>query len=79
MLADDDTACVWNVDALGIPGMVADLRACARSRSGEWIMEVLRADFEKLGMPQLSSDLAFRLGGFLRSQLGPLGPAPGAS
>jgi hypothetical protein len=55
--------------------MVAGLRACARSRSGEWIMETLRADFEKLGMPNLSSDLAFRLGGFLRSQLGPLGPA----
>jgi hypothetical protein len=59
-----------------VPAMIEALRACARSRSGEWIMEGLRADFEKLGMPQLSSDLAFRLGGFLRSKLGPLGPAP---
>lgn len=58
-----------------IPETAEALRNCANSRSGEWILERLRADFGRHGVPPLSRDLAMRLGAFFRSNLSPLGPA----
>lgn len=55
-------------------GMVESLRKCAQARSGEWILEQIHADFEKMGFPQLPREMAFRLGAFLRSELKTLGP-----
>ena len=58
-----------------LPGMVDSLRKAAHSRSGEWILEQIHADFEKMGFPQLPREMALRLGAFLRSELKTLGPA----
>jgi len=51
------------------------LRKCVAVRPAEWVLERMRQDFQAQGRPPLQRDMAFRLGGFLRSHLNPLGPA----
>ncbi|MBP6878993.1 MAG: hypothetical protein KBC34_13290 [Phenylobacterium sp.] len=49
-------------------------RKCTVSRSGEWVLERVRDDFARWGIPAMGRDIAMRFGGFLRSNLSPLGP-----
>lgn len=52
-----------------IAAVTANLKACVALRSGEWLLERLRADFRVLGMPPLNREMAVKIGGFFRSSL----------
>lgn len=54
---------------------IQTLRKCMGARSAEWVLERMRRDFVAQGQPAMGRDMVVRLGGFLRGQLGPLGPA----
>lgn len=51
------------------------LKKLAKLRSADWILQALRADFARGGVPPITKDMALRLGGFLRGALPLLGPA----
>ena len=53
---------------------IGALKKAIASRSAEWVLGVMRADFALHGRPPLLQDMAFRLGALLRTALGPLGP-----
>ncbi len=58
-----------------VTATIASLRKCVRSRSGEWVLERLRADFARAGTPGLQRDMVFGLGAFFRANLGAVGRA----
>jgi hypothetical protein len=81
VLAEDPNAAeahlclmLLHMRAANLQKMAEAARACARLRSGEWVLAMLRQDIGRLGAPSLSVKDAIRLGGVVRSRLPALGP-----